>query len=63
MDENYRYLSNGVKGFGGLYLGTRARAVFFDPSFPEVFHAVTQVPGLAMAAIVMVGLTLRWDKK
>lgn len=63
VDENYRYLSNGIKGFGALYLGARAGAVFLDPSFPDAFHAVTQVPGLAVAAIVMVGLTLRSDEK
>lgn len=63
IDDKYRYLSNGVKGFGTLYLGARAGAVLFDPSFPDAFHAVTQVPGLAVAAIVMVGLTLRSDKE
>lgn len=63
IDKNYRYLSNGVKGFGGLYLGARAGAVFFDPSFPNAFHAVNQVPGLAVAAIIMIGLTLRSDEK
>jgi len=63
IDDKCRYLSNGIKGFGGLYLGARAGAVFLDPSFPGAFHAVNQVPGLAVAAIVMVGLTLRSDKK
>lgn len=63
VDENYRYLSNGIKGFGGLYLGARAGALFLDPSFPQAFHAVNQVPGLAVAAILMVGLTLRSDEK
>mmetsp|Transcript_13998 Transcript_13998/g.30485 ORF Transcript_13998/g.30485 Transcript_13998/m.30485 type:complete len:392 (+) Transcript_13998:3-1178(+) len=63
IDDNYRYLSNGVKGFGTLYLGARAGAILFDPSFPDAFHAVTQVPGLAVAAIVLVGLTLRSDKE
>lgn len=63
IDDNYRYLSNGIKGFGSLYLGARAGAVFFDPSFPGAFHAVNQVPGLAVAAALMVGLTLRSDEK
>ena len=63
LDDNYRALSKGVKTFGGLYLGARAGAVLFDPSFPKHFGMVNQVPGLAAAAIVMVALTLRSDKK
>jgi len=63
IDKSYRCLSNGMKGFGGLYLGARAGAIFFDPSFPEHFGMVTQVPGLAVAAMMMVGLTLRSDEK
>lgn len=63
IDKNYRCLSNGIKGFGGLYLGARAGAIFLDPSFPEHFGVVTQVPGLAVAAMVMVALTLRSDEK
>ncbi len=63
VDKNYRYLSNGVRSFGGLYLGARAGAICFDPSFPSAFHAVNQVPGLAVAAMLMVGLTLRSDEK
>jgi len=63
VDENCRYLSNGIKGFGTLYLAARAGVLFLDPSFPEAFHMVNQVPGLAVAAILMVGLTLRSDKK
>ena len=51
-----------MKGFGGLYLGARAGAVLLDPSFPEHFGMVNQVPGLAVAAALMVGLTLRSDK-
>lgn len=62
-EDNFRCLSAGVKSFGALYLGARAGAVFLDPSFPEHFGMVTQVPGLAAAAIVMVGLTLRSDKE
>eukprot|EP01083_Nonionella_stella_P052206 138594_1 len=63
IDDNYRYLSNGVKGFGGLYLASRGAAIFFDPSFPDAYHMVAQVPGLAVAAIVLAGLTLRSDKE
>ena len=36
-------------------------AIFFDPSFPEAYHAVKLVPGPALAAILAVGLTLRPD--
>lgn len=63
IDDKYRCLSNGVKSFGGLYLGARAGGIFLDLAFPEHFGMVTQVPGLAVAAIVMVGLTLRSDKE
>lgn len=63
VDKNCRCLSNGIKGFGGLYLGARAGAIFFDPSFPGAFHAVNQVPGLAVMAMIMVGLTLRSDEE
>ena len=52
-----------IKGFGGLYLGARAGAIFLDPSFPEHFGVVAQVPGLAVAAMGMVALTLRSDEK
>ena len=60
IDDKFRYLSNGMKTFGGLYLGAKC-GIFVDPSFPEHFKVVTQVPGLAVAAIMMVGLTLRSD--
>mmetsp|Transcript_19335 Transcript_19335/g.29805 ORF Transcript_19335/g.29805 Transcript_19335/m.29805 type:complete len:393 (-) Transcript_19335:203-1381(-) len=63
VDKNYRYLSSGIKGFGALYLGARAGAICFDPSFPEHFGMVNQVPGLAVAAMLMVGLTLRSDER
>lgn len=63
VDKNYRYLSNGVKGFGVTYLGARVGAICLDPSFPEHFGMVNQVPGLAVAAMLMVGLTLRSDEK
>jgi hypothetical protein len=46
-----------------IYLGARAGAICFDPSFPEHFGMVNQVPGLAVAAMLMVGLTLRSDEK
>lgn len=62
-DATYRNLSNGLKGFGTLYLGAKVGAVFLDPSFPEAYHAVIMVPGWATAAIIMVGLTLRSDKQ
>lgn len=61
--NEYRTLSNGVRSFGALYLAARAGAVFFDPSFPASFHAVNQVPGLAVAAILAVTLALRSDDK
>lgn len=63
IDSNYRRLSSGIRSFGVLYLGAKAGAVFLDPSFPEAFHAVAQVPGLAVMAITLVGLTLRSDEQ
>lgn len=63
VDTHYRHLSNGMKGFGTLYLASKAVGMCVDPSFPEAFHVVNQVPGLAAAAIVLVGLTLRSDEK
>jgi hypothetical protein len=63
LAEEYRNLSNGVKGFGTIYLGARFGAVFLDPSWPASYHAVTQVPGWAAAAILLMGLTLRSDKQ
>lgn len=62
VESNYRTLSNGLKGFGVLYFAARS-GVFFDPSFPKHFGVVNQVPGLAVACALMVGLTLRSDKK
>jgi len=62
VDKNYRYLSNGIKGFGVTYMGARALS-YFDPSFPAHFTVVNQVPGLAVAAMLMIGLTLRSDEK
>jgi len=61
-DESSRLLSAGVRSFGGLYLGARGLSLF-DPSFPKHFGMVNQVPGLAAMAILMVGLSLRSDKK
>lgn len=49
IDNKFRCLSNGVKGFGALYLAAKC-SIFVDPSFPEHFKVVTQVPGLAAAA-------------
>ena len=61
-NNNYRTLSNGLKASGGLYFASRS-GVIFDPSFPEHFGVVNQVPGLAVACALMVALTLRSDKK
>jgi hypothetical protein len=61
LSPYYRTLSNGLKGFGALYLGAKVGAIFLDSSFPESYHAVQMVPGWAAAAIVVVGLTLRSD--
>jgi len=61
-DSTYRTLSDGLRGFGAVYLAAKVGAVFLDPSFPEAYHAVKMVPGPAAAAILMVGLTLRPDK-
>jgi len=63
VDQNYRYLSNGVRSFGALYTGARVGAIILDPSFPSAYHAVKLVPGLAVAAIAMVGLSLRGDEQ
>jgi hypothetical protein len=60
-DQSYRTLSRGIKGFGAVYLSAKVGAIFFDPSFPEAYHAVKLVPGPALAAILAVGLTLRPD--
>jgi hypothetical protein len=54
-------LRQGLTGFGTLYLGAKVGAIFLDASFPQSYHAVNQVPGLAAAAIVFMGLTLRPD--
>jgi hypothetical protein len=62
IDNKFRCLSNGVKGFGALYLAAKC-GIFVDPSFPEHFKVVTQVPGLVAAAVAMVALTLRSDEK
>jgi len=62
VDPAYRTLSNGLTGFGSLYLAGRVGAVFFDPSFPGSYHAVKMVPAWQAFAAVMIGLTLRSDK-
>jgi hypothetical protein len=58
----HRPLAQGLTGFGALYLGAKVGAIFLDPSFPQSYHAVNQVPGLAAAAILFMGLTLRSDR-
>jgi len=62
-EVKYGYLSSGVRGFGQVYLAARAGCLCFDPSFPEAFHVINGVPGLAVAAIVAIGLTQRSDEK
>jgi len=62
LESNYRILSNGVRGFGVVYFAARS-GVVFDPSFPQHFGVVNQVPGLAVACALMVALTLRSDVK
>jgi len=62
VDPAYRTLSNGLTGFGSLYLAARLGAVCFDPSFPAAYHAVKLVPAWQALAAVMIGLTLRSDK-
>lgn len=62
-ESAYKTLSNGLKGFGAVYLAAKAGAIFLDPSFPEAYHAVKVVPGPAAAAIIMIALTLRSDKE
>ena len=59
--QQYRFMAQGLKGFGILYLSAKVGAIFGDPSFPASYHAVELVPGWAAAAIVFVGLTLRSD--
>ena len=61
VDSSYRTLSNGLKGFGAIYLVARFGAVFVDPTWPQTYGAVTAVPGWAAVAIVMMGYTLRSD--
>jgi hypothetical protein len=61
--SKYRTLSNGLTAFGTLYVGAKAGAAFLDPSFPASFHVINQVPGLAVAAILLFSLTLRSDEK
>uniref|UniRef100_A0A7S3AHN2 Uncharacterized protein n=1 Tax=Haptolina ericina TaxID=156174 RepID=A0A7S3AHN2_9EUKA len=60
-DSTYRTLSNGLKGFGIVYLSAKVGAVFLDPSFPASYHAVIMVPAWAAASAIMIGLTLRPD--
>jgi len=59
--QPYRTLSNGLTGFGAVYLLAKAGAATLDPSFPDSYHLVKMVPGPALAAMLMIGLTLRPD--
>jgi hypothetical protein len=60
-DNTYRTLSNGLTGFGAVYLAARAGAVLLDPSFPGHYGLVKQVPAWAAASAAIIGLTLRPD--
>jgi len=62
VDEKYRGLSNGIKGFGAIYMASKAFVVFGDPSFPEHYKAITQTPGLAGIAIPLMACSLRSDE-
>ena len=62
-DAACRKLSNGLTGFGGVYLAAKTGAVFLDPSFPVHYGIVKMVPGYAAASALAIGLTLRSDKK
>jgi len=57
-----RMLSKGIKGYGIVHLASKVGAVFFDPSFPESYHAIVMVPGWAALAIAFTTITLRSDK-
>jgi len=59
---DFRTLSKGIKAFGTVHLASKVGAVFFDPSFPDSYHAIKMVPGWATAAIAFMTLTLRSDK-
>jgi len=59
---DFRTLSKGIKAFGAVHLASKVGSVFFDPSFPESYHAIKMVPGWATAAIAFMTLTLRSDK-
>ena len=61
-DSTYRTLSNGLTGFGGVYLSARVGAVLLDPSFPGHYGLVKQVPFWAAASAALIGLTLRPDQ-
>ena len=60
-DETCKTLAGGVTGFGGVYLASKAGAVFLDPSFPKSYHAVIMSPAWATAAIVLVAFTMKPD--
>eukprot|EP00588_Corethron_pennatum_P030781 CAMPEP_0194326588 /NCGR_PEP_ID=MMETSP0171-20130528/37205_1 /TAXON_ID=218684 /ORGANISM="Corethron pennatum, Strain L29A3" /LENGTH=389 /DNA_ID=CAMNT_0039086229 /DNA_START=27 /DNA_END=1196 /DNA_ORIENTATION=+ len=57
----YRGLSRGLRAFGAVHLLSKVGAIFFDPSFPNSYHAVALVPGWAAAAIAFFCITLRSD--
>lgn len=61
VDAACRSLSSGLAGFGAIYYAARIGAVFFDPSFPQTYGIVTQVPGYAAMAAALIGLTMRPD--
>jgi len=60
-DHTYATLSNGLKGFGALYLAAKVGAIGIDSSFPVHYKIVTQVLPLQAVAAAMIGLTLRPD--
>lgn len=61
IESNYRDLSNGIRGFGALYLAGKAGSVFLDPAWPQHFKLPTSVPGWALAAAMFMSYTLRSD--
>jgi len=62
LDQTYRTLSNGLSGFGVLYLAAKVGAIGYDPSWPVHYKIVTQVIGFQALSAMMIGLTLRPDE-
>jgi len=62
VDEKYRGLSNGIRGFGAIYMASKAFVLFGDPSWPGHYAAITQVPGLAALGLGTMALSLRSDE-